>query len=497
MTLQEKYLVPPYYIKIFKDTKDRQIYSAEVAFDSSKYHTLTNTIEKQIINEKGFLDIELLKFQSLLNSLNGSVEEKLKDFISVKNKSLNFIRDWIIYKIIGLNQLMPLLIDDRVQEIYLDKPNTPLYLDHQDFGRCVTKIILSERELEQFKTRLCLERNAVINYLNPSLKVELKTQKFHVRAAIDIPPLAVDGMSMNVRKLRKKIWTLPELVAKNMLSIESAAYLLFILRRRNNITVIGEPGSGKTTLANAIDFLTPTEWRKITVEDVIESIEQTQYNKFQTRYSVSTFESQNNSNSKSQEIIKLLHRSPTWVFLGEIQTAEHSKALFEALSAGLVGIQTCHGRSAELMILRWLNQHGIPLSSILSLDVLIENSYTFSNWRITRNVFRIIEVSKTPLINHQIIDSFNDLQLVEIFRFNIKKSCLEKKVDLFETPMLKLIRQKEKISKIAFENEMNLLMKKLNYLILNKMFEPINVLNYLNLQSNLGISSKTKITKTS
>ncbi|NHJ46867.1 MAG: type II/IV secretion system ATPase subunit, partial [Asgard group archaeon] len=361
MNLLSKYLIPPYKISITKDKLNRQFYQPEIAFDTSKYNSLTKTIEKQIIEDQGFLDTEILKFDSLLNYLRDTIEEKLAAYFSNKSqKAFLYIRDWMIYRIIGLEHLMPLLIDDNVQEIYLDKPKTPLYIDHQDFGRCLTNIILSESELDRLKTRLCLEKDTILNILHPSLKVELKTIHFHIRAAIDIPPLANDGLCMNIRKLRKKIWTLPELIKMNMLTTEAASYLLFIMRRRINFTVIGEPGSGKTTLANAIDLLTPPQWRKITIEDVIESIEQTQFNKFQTRYSVSPFDSKIASHSKSDEIIKLLHRSPSWVFLGEIQTAEHSNALFEALSAGLVGLQTCHGRSAEMMILRWVNQHKIP-----------------------------------------------------------------------------------------------------------------------------------------
>ncbi|MFX1537340.1 MAG: ATPase, T2SS/T4P/T4SS family, partial [Promethearchaeota archaeon] len=348
MEILEKYLVSPYKIIISKSSSDRQEYSVEVVFETSRYLSLTNSIEKKILSEKGFLDSKIVKLQPLIRYLKRSVEEKLEyHSLDISPKLRPILCDWMVYRIIGLEGIIPLLIDDRIQEIYLDRPNTAVYIDHQDFGRCITNLFLSETELDRIKTRLCLEKDVVINRLNPSLKVEVKTEQFHIRASIDIPPLASDGLSMNIRKLRRKAWTLPELVLNKMLSIEAAVYLLFVMKRRNNITIIGEPGSGKTTLANAIDLLTPSHWRKVTIEDVIESIDQTEFNKFQTRYSVSPFETKKTFGTKSEEIIKLLHRSPTWVYLGEIQTAEHSKALFEALCAGLVGIQTCHAKTIE------------------------------------------------------------------------------------------------------------------------------------------------------
>ncbi|NHJ41047.1 MAG: type II/IV secretion system ATPase subunit [Asgard group archaeon] len=480
MDILVKYFIPPYKIKIIRDQQNKQYYIYEIVFDSSKYNSLTKLIEKQILTDQGFLDAEILKFNQILDYLKQIIDESLNNcFENNPKKSFKFIRDWIIYKIIGLEQLMPLLLDDLVQEIYMDKPKTPLYLDHQNYGRCLTKIIVTDDELDRLRTRLCLEKDAVLNYLNPSLKVELKTEKFHVRAALDIPPLANDGMSMNIRKLRKKIWTIPELIKENMLTIEAAAYLLFVLKRRFNFTIIGEPSSGKTTLANAIDLLTPVQWRKITIEDVIESVEQTQFNKFQTRYSVSPFESKLGNHSKSEEIIKLLHRSPSWIFLGEIQTAEHSRALFEALSAGLVGIQTCHGRSTEMMILRWINQHNIPLSSLLTLDILIETIFSYQNWKIKRNVMRIVEISKAPLINNRILNTLNDLELVEIVRYNLNTSKLVKKIDLFETPVLSYIKQRENITRKSFEEEMESIKNKLKYLIKNDNFKPNVVLDCL------------------
>jgi pilus assembly protein CpaF len=410
----QKYLVGPYKIIIEKDVKNQQRYCVTTSFDTSPFLSLTNTIEKQITSEKGFLDSRVFKLQSLIDFLKQSIEDKIGTITAISEKNSCHLQEWMIYRIIGLESIMPLLLDDKIQEIYLDKPGTALYIDHQEYGRCITDIRLTKSELNRLKTRFCIEKDVALNRLNPSMKVEVKTNCFHIRATIDMPPLAADGLSMNIRKLRNKIWTLPELIRNNMLSLDAAAYLLFIMKRRNNFTIIGEPGSGKTTLANSIDLLTPPYWRKISVEDVIESIEQTTYNKFHTRYVVAPFETKDNlGTTKSKEIIKLLHRSPNWVYLGEIQTAEHSKALFEALSAGLIGIQTCHGRTIEMMLIRWINQHDIPLSSILSLDLLIEVVSHHDNWQIHRRVSRITELSKASFLKSQIIDSLEEIELVD------------------------------------------------------------------------------------
>jgi hypothetical protein len=75
--------------------------------------------------------------------------------------------------------------------------------------------------------------------------------------------------------------------------------------------------------------------------------------------------------NKSNEIIKCLHRSPDYLILGEIQTAEHSKALFQAITAGLRTIQTCHSESASSLISRWNRGHDIKGDNLALMDVIV------------------------------------------------------------------------------------------------------------------------------
>jgi len=75
--------------------------------------------------------------------------------------------------------------------------------------------------------------------------------------------------------------------------------------------------------------------------------------------------------NKSEEIVKCLHRSPDYLILGEIQTAEHSKALFQAVAAGLHSIQTCHSDSAASLVSRWILGHNIEKSNLGLMDLIV------------------------------------------------------------------------------------------------------------------------------
>jgi hypothetical protein len=114
---------------------------------------------------------------------------------------------------------------------------------------------------------------------------------------------------------------------------------------------------------------TPRWWRKIYIEDAVESRNQEEHH--QVRFKVDPVDEQLSRSNKSKEIIKCLHRSPDYLILGEIQTAEHSNALFQAIAAGLCTLQTCHSNSSSSLVSRWKLNHGIQESSIAMMDLIV------------------------------------------------------------------------------------------------------------------------------
>jgi type IV secretory pathway ATPase VirB11/archaellum biosynthesis ATPase len=187
--------------------------------------------------------------------------------------------------------------------------------------------------------------------------------------AISIPPLSPDGLHLEIRRSRNKPFTLIDLVRNGTMTLRAAAALLLAVISRFNITITGAPSTGKTTLLNALDMTTPRWWRKIYIEDALESRSLQEHH--QLRIKVDPVDEKQGKSQKSTEIIKSLHRSPDYLILGEIQTMEHSQALFQAITAGLRTIQTCHGKSAASLISRWTLNHGIKPSNIALVDIIV------------------------------------------------------------------------------------------------------------------------------
>jgi hypothetical protein len=91
---------------------------------------------------------------------------------------------------------------------------------------------------------------------------------------------------------------------------------------------------------------------------------------------------------KGDEIVKTLHRSPDYLVLGEVQNAEHSNALFQAVAAGLHSIQTCHSDSGYAVVSRWISDHGIDRASVAMMDLLV----TLDRPRLARSKRRVREI---------------------------------------------------------------------------------------------------------
>ncbi|MFQ6124290.1 MAG: ATPase, T2SS/T4P/T4SS family [Candidatus Heimdallarchaeota archaeon] len=457
--LVDEYPVAPYTIQIYSGSPTKsleKLYVPRLALGKSQDLLFLDKIKKETITRlKSFQKAPyIVKLEELSTELDYLIKKVVEDLnIKIDLFLLRFIR----YQILGFSKILPLLLDQHIEEIYLDNLQTPIYVDHAQWGRCQTNIYLANEDAQRLITRARIEGNAPLNRGNPSLKTDLVTQDFTTRISIDMAPLVIEGIHFDIRKLSLQPRTLQDLIQNQTLPPIVAAYLVFLLLHRCNIAVIGEPGSGKTTLMNALDLLTPRHWRKITIEDIIESIDQSKLGFHQVRFKVDPIEKERKTSTKSLEIVKLLHRSPDWVYLGEIQTEEQTKALFHALSTGLRGIFSYHATSPEHLVIRSTAHYKIPPISLHALDVIVQMKKTWKKNKLRRFVYRISEIGELP--EEQLSTGLQNafIEIKDIFRFQPSTSQLERVADLYTTPTLEQIKTELYINKTSFYKKLKAL----------------------------------------
>ncbi len=276
------------------------------------------------------------------------------------------------FRSVGLSKLYPLYVDPCVQEIYIDAVGLRAYVDHASFGRLTTNIRLNSNDMESLIANLKRNTGLRLDLKVPSIKGDLVTGFCTSRVSIDAYPLVVGRYALDIRKLRESPFCLVELINNNFITLEEASLIVSFLFRRMNISIIGEPGSGKTTLLTSLDALTPTWWRKIYLEDCVEIFPESRRRDSRGLHLVvDPFESKISSRRKSSEIVKLLHRNPSYVILGEVQFSDHFRALFHAMAAGIRVIHTAHASGPTDFVRRVTRVYGIAAELITNLDLIV------------------------------------------------------------------------------------------------------------------------------
>jgi len=360
------------YLSLFFETNRPRIIS-HMAFPKVRTDLENSLIDEMIgVFNKYFSygDFKRINFQSRLNMMRDWISQRISISLpEILPKTRAVISSLVANSSTILSDFFPLILDESVEEMYLDRPGEFVYFDHSYFGRVKSSVFLQESEVSKLCTLLRSESNLHLDRRNPSLKTDLYIHEVPLRVSTSLPPLSPDGMNLEIRRARKQPFSVTDLIGNGTLSVISAALLITAINTRLNITITGEPGTGKTTLMNALDFTTPKIWRKIYIEDVLES--RVIDGGHQIRYRVSPIDEQGSSLDKTTEIVKSLHRSPDYMILGEIQTADHSHALFQSIAAGLHSIQTCHSGSPSSLITRWTIEHGIKSSSLALMDIIV------------------------------------------------------------------------------------------------------------------------------
>ncbi len=416
-------------------------YSVDYAFKSS----VDENYFKKVVNDAK-INLDLIEFNEIipLEKLISVYQNKALLYLDLKYKLSRREKEKIahitaLYKL-NLEKIFPLLVDDLIEEIFLDSPNEKIYINHQKFGRCRTEVEFDLNDIERLKTFLRIYSGKRLDYSNPSIKVVIKNKYFYCRFAIDVEPIQINNFALDIRKLNKNILTIQDLLKNGTLNPTIASFLYILILRRVNITVTGETDTGKTTLINALDLLTPKEFRKIYVENVIESLNQSEYGKHQLKYKVDSLQGQpNHQLSKQDQIKKLLHRTPDIIYLGEILTKDEAEAMFHCLAAGLKGFQTIHANSIDSLINRIIYHFKIGKSCLKDLGLII----LMKKNREKRFIDSISEIH----------ENLNDLSETysNLFKFDPHLRKWDALRNLYDSNIVNIIRRYEDLRKEKFE----------------------------------------------
>ena len=483
------------------------------SYNTGKYNTFKVFIyENSDENEKNYLVASFYRgeqdedyFDKVIQDINHNIElaefnqlipletliklykrEALKvlnlkyEFSKPITKNIGFLT---ALKKINLDKLFPLLIDDFIEEIFLDSPKDQIYLNHQIYGRCRTEIGFNSKEIERIKTLVRLYSGQRLDFMNPLIKFVIKNKYFYCRFSIDVEPIQINNFALDIRKLNKNILTIQDLLKNGTLDPLIASFLYFNIIRGKNITVTGETDTGKTTMINALDLLNPKEFRKIYIENITESLNQFEYGKHQLKYKVDSLdESLIKKYSKSNQIKTLLHRTPDIIYLGEILTKEEAIAMFHCLSAGLRGFQTIHSKDIDSLMNRFLYHFKIDKSCLNDLDLIILMKKDINK----RKIVGIFEVCESTNVINKLYNS--------IFEYNPETNKWILAKSLYDTNVISDIKRYEILTKDNFFLFIKIYSDIFEFLIKIRKIHKIDLVDFFHQVSYFSLKSFESLT---
>ncbi|TAE79632.1 MAG: CpaF family protein, partial [Alphaproteobacteria bacterium] len=179
---------------------------------------------------------------------------------------LSLIQDQVIDEVLGFGPLEPLLRDPDVSDIMINTAKQ-VFIERQGKIYLSDVTFVSESHLMAIIQRIVTRVGRRIDEASPMVDARLPDGS---RFNAIIPPLALDGALVSIRKFKKNKITLSDYVNYDSLTPEMARFLSICGEIRLNIIISGGTGSGKTTLLNAISNHIGKGERVITIEDAAE-----------------------------------------------------------------------------------------------------------------------------------------------------------------------------------------------------------------------------------
>ncbi|RME06859.1 MAG: CpaF family protein [Anaerolineae bacterium] len=172
----------------------------------------------------------------------------------------------VLDEVLGFGPIQPLLDDDSISEVMVNGPDN-VYVER---GGKLIKTDVKFRDDEhvlQIIDRIILPLGRRVDADNPTVDARLPDGS---RVNAVIPPVAIDGPSITIRKFSKDKLTVEQLIEFGSLTPEMAEFLRACVVSRLNIVISGGTGSGKTTLLNVLSGFIPPDERIVTIEDAAE-----------------------------------------------------------------------------------------------------------------------------------------------------------------------------------------------------------------------------------
>jgi pilus assembly protein CpaF len=261
--------------------------------------------------------------------------------------------DLLLNDMLGLGPLEPLLADESINDIMVNGANQ-IYIERRGKLELTDIRFRDDPHVLNICRRIVSQVGRRVDETTPLCDARLKDGS---RVNIIIPPLAIDGPSISIRKFAKKGITLDVMAKQGNISPDMCTVLKIASRSRLNILISGGTGSGKTTLLNAMSQMIDQGERVVTIEDAAElQLQQPHVVRLETRPA----NLEGVGDISMRDLVKnSLRMRPDRIILGEVRGSE-AVDLLQAMNTGHDGsLGTIHANRPREALTRLENMVGL------------------------------------------------------------------------------------------------------------------------------------------
>jgi pilus assembly protein CpaF len=374
------------------------------------HHELKHELHQKLIEKLDLQTIERLPRDQLRDELRTI----LNQLLAASDLPLNRVEreqmvEELLDEVTGLGPLEPLLADTTISDIMVNGFNT-VYVER--FGKLeLTNVRFRDNaHLQQIIVRIVSRVGRRIDESSPMADARLPDG---ARVNAIIPPLAIDGPVLSIRRFGGSPLRIKDMVAINSATPEMLAFLAACVKAKLNCLISGGTGTGKTTMLNALSSFIPEGERVVTIEDAAElQLQQRHVVRLETRPP----NIEGRGEVLPRDLVKnALRMRPDRIVIGECRGGEVLDML-QAMNTGHEGsMTTVHAntpRDALSRVEAMVGMGGITMSEALirqtiarSLNVIIQLT------RGTDGKRRITSISEITDIQAGVIT------MQEIFKF--------------------------------------------------------------------------------
>ncbi|MGV8992223.1 MAG: ATPase, T2SS/T4P/T4SS family [Thiobacillus sp.] len=391
------------------------VQAAPVSHAATPNHFWRRRVHEQLLDAIDLRRRDLMRMED--DELRRETESLIREIIGRESALPDaidreiLVRD-VLNEAVGLGPLEELLADDSITEIMVNRFDE-IYLERGGRLERHASIFSSDRAVLGVIERIVAPIGRRIDESSPMVDARLKDGS---RVNAIIPPLAIKGPTLTIRKFSRRALTVDDLIGFGAINADMAEFMRMAVLHRKNIIISGGTGSGKTTLLNVLSNFIPDGERVITIEDAAEL-------RLAHSHLISLEGRPANAEGRGQVAIRdlvknALRMRPDRIVVGECRGGE-ALDMLQAMNTGHEGsLTTLHANTprdalARLETLILMAGMDLPLAAIRdqvvsAVDIIIQQARLADGRRVVTGIVEITGMES------------NKIQLQELFKYEQK-----------------------------------------------------------------------------